>query len=58
MATPSEKPQKPPQEPAKELPFSVAISVMTTKLEAAKCDDRTGAVDAIVKAQMNYIPDV
>jgi hypothetical protein len=57
LATPSERPPKPPQEPAKELSFSVAISVMTTKFEAAKCGDRAGAVGAIDEATSCGVDD-
>jgi hypothetical protein len=52
LATPSERPPKPPQEPAKELSFSVAISVMT-----AKCGDRAGAVGAIDEATSCGVDD-
>ncbi|CAB4026406.1 Hypothetical predicted protein, partial [Paramuricea clavata] len=37
--------------------FSVEISVMTTILEADKRGDRTGAVDAIVKATSCGVDD-
>jgi hypothetical protein len=49
LATPSERP---PQEPTKELPLLVGISVIT-----AKCCDKAGAVEASVEATSCGVDD-